>query len=328
MKKICLLVLICLLFSSAAIAEETVPERYMSILESCNATSVEEFIENLYVYLREASPDEPDWRFTPKYLPFTFRFGGTTKELIKDKKKWWGAVVSSKEVDLEKLADEGIIDCGPYTPTYYSTSHQQLVSKKLQKLLPTDTSKLYGVFFYDYDTETDDATLLLWNYKQSGAPDLFLNEIMSRRSPDQIRRMEGLCRVKGWTEEQLLARPEDWDIALLRISDTERFQRLDQAGLLYDFSQESFLASRTGFSYPGYTDTPSGLFSEDGRMIIIPYECMSKGNPGEMDVLIANAQSPYIKAAIDYAVYALKCADWRWGPDGSMSFEEVKQWKP
>ncbi|MEG1155957.1 MAG: hypothetical protein RSD94_08790 [Acinetobacter sp.] len=47
-------------------------------------------------------------RLNPRSLPLNIRLGGTTEELIDDKKDWDMAIVSSKDVNLQTLADEGL----------------------------------------------------------------------------------------------------------------------------------------------------------------------------------------------------------------------------
>ncbi|MDD3410944.1 MAG: hypothetical protein PHY12_09070 [Eubacteriales bacterium] len=140
---VCLLALCLLCGSSAALAAkkkepQPIPERYAAIGEDWNATTAEELHLNILAYQKNNSPEEPPASFTPTYRPCSIRFGGTTKELIEDKKNWDLAIVSSKDVNLQRLADEGLIMQRGYNPSNRFALHQWLLPAGLQALLPQD----------------------------------------------------------------------------------------------------------------------------------------------------------------------------------------------
>lgn len=66
--------------------------------------------------------------------------------------------------------------------------------------------------------------------------------------------------------DDLLARPDDWDIANISLASYDDLDKLDQAGLLYDFNHDPFWATRDT-DWP----VPMGVYSDDGRLIAIPY---------------------------------------------------------
>ena len=69
-----------------------------------------------------------------------------------------------------------------------------------------------------------------------------------------------------WTVDDLLAWPDDWDIANISLASYDDRDKLDQAGLLYDFHHDPFWATRD-MDWP----VPMGVYSDDGRLIAIPY---------------------------------------------------------
>lgn len=66
--------------------------------------------------------------------------------------------------------------------------------------------------------------------------------------------------------DDLLARPDDWDIANVSLASYDDLDKLDRAGLLYDFNHDPFWATRDT-DWP----VPMGVYSDDGRLIAIPY---------------------------------------------------------
>ena len=108
MKKIvCMLLAICLLLPALALAkgkakDEPIPSRYLSILQDWNATTAEELHLNIIEHWKNTDtiPNNAE-HWTSQHNPLAIRFGGTTKELIADKKNWQLAIVSSKDVDLQ-----------------------------------------------------------------------------------------------------------------------------------------------------------------------------------------------------------------------------------
>lgn len=92
----------------------------------------------------------------------------------------------------------------------------------------------------------------------------------------------------GGTTKELIASHKDWDWACLGISEADKLEALDQAGLLFDFSHEAYWESRN----PNWTE-PHGVFSADGRMIAILYDPIITGYypQNTIPVFIVNAKS-------------------------------------
>ncbi|MEG1196682.1 MAG: hypothetical protein RSE58_14005 [Clostridia bacterium] len=113
MKKIISLLMgICLLFGTSALAakkEQPIPERFAAVMEVCNATTTAEMYNNLTEYICVTW----DESYKIRNIPLPVHFGGTTKELIADKRNWAMAVVSTKDVDIQEMLDRGMISyCG------------------------------------------------------------------------------------------------------------------------------------------------------------------------------------------------------------------------
>ena len=331
---VCLLALCLLCGSSAALAAkkkepQPIPERYAAIGEDWNATTAEELHLNILAYWKNNSPEEPPASFTPTYRPCSIRFGGTTKELIEDKKNWDLAIVSSKDVNLQRLADEGLIMQRGYNPSNRFALHQWLLPAGLQALLPQDPLMLYYV--YCYDVQADDTTLLICQAdigrKQNDprSPFSFADEIMDRRSAERVRALEGLRRVRDWTEAELLARADEWDMATLMIDADAGLESLNQAGLLYDFSQDAYFVARTAsrplenVSSVRYRELPKGIFDASGRMIAVPYLAIREDEyAGQLGVMVLNAQGPAAERAHAYAVHWMKSMEWAWTTEARM----------
>jgi hypothetical protein len=209
------LTLSCFLLIATCHAEEPIPARYMPILEDWNATTAEELHLNILAYWNRIGKDH----VTPKNRPRNIRFGGTTKELIADQKHWDLAIVSSKDVDLQTLADEGLIESIQHYPFYQHSLYQWLLPDHLQAKLPQDRLMTYYVYVYDYEAETDDATLLICRASignDSRAPNTFAAAMMWKRSATMARRIGGirllpdLSMLLAWSEEELLAQADEW----------------------------------------------------------------------------------------------------------------------
>ena len=146
-----------------------------------------------------------------------------------------------------------------------------------------------------------------------------------------VRELEGIYRAKYWTVEQLLERPDDWDVAFLDLpapngQASEELKRLDEAGLLYDLSQNAYLASRTDQTFNGCRMLPRGVFAEDGRMVAVPCSPYDAYETDEEEhLLIVNAQSPYIEKAVAYGEVMLRITD-RFRSDGKATLEEGRSW--
>ena len=337
MKKIiCMLLAVCLLIPSLALAkgkakDEPIPDFCKPILEAWNATTGEELLLNILEYQKNSSPEEPPASFSPKYRPCSIRFGGTTKELIADKKNWDLAIVSSKDVDLQKLADEGLIMSQKHIPASFFAYHQWLAPKELQQLLPSDPMLTFYILFFDYDETAADATLLICQAdigrkkNHPRAPYQVATDLMSMQSTDEARSVQGIRirrRDEGWTEDKLLAQPDDWDVAILTIEENSKLEKLDAAGLLYDLSQESYFVNRTAIrpfepsierGMPPRQVLPNGIFSANGRMIAIPVVAVMEDEyDGTLGVMIVNSKSPVLEHACEFAVHEVKSLEWFW----------------
>ena len=345
MKKLLIfLVLASLLLAATAFADETIPARYAPILEAWNATTAEELHLNILEYWYESATSGKS-HYTKGYMPLSIRFGGTTQELIDDKSNWDLAIVSSKEVDLQALADEQLIFSFGYNPQNPFALHQWLLPQNLQSLLPTDPLMMHYVYIYDYDALTDDATLLIcqpnigrkeWHPRD---PVKFAAEIMKVRSADTVRALEGIQRVDAWTaqklltadevgatdnmrpidawtEEELIANAKEWDVAIIMTDVGDRLEALDAAGLLFDFSDDPYLASRVSKRpYSSYCEIANGVFTADGRMIGLPCVEFTNSDSGTEGVMILNAKSAYLEQAHAYAVHFMKSKDWHWSAE-------------
>lgn len=149
---------------------------------------------------------------------------------------------------------------------------------------------------------------------------------MDRRPAANARATQGIAYVEDqvqygvfdWTVDKLLSMPDDWDIARLTIKDQSELDALDQAGLLYDLSQDAYLASRQNIiphaeELPGkYFEIPKGLFSQDGRMIALP--CRDRGitEGASEDILIVNARSQQLDRCMTFLQHLMKSLEWWW----------------
>ncbi len=323
MKKwIGLLLGICLLFSTTAMAakkkEQPIPERFAAVMEVCNATTIKEMLKNLTDYIVSTF----DKSYAIRNMPLVIRFGGTTKELIADKRNWAMAVVSTKDVDIQKLLDQDMIYYEGFSMVDPHVLSLWLVPSSLKTFRPKDLRYSYDIFFFDYDEQTDDATVLLFNQKYSLVDNLFAQALLDMRSAEQKRAMEGIARVNNWTVEKLIANPDDWDTAQIMVSYPDGLEQLDQAGMLLDLSQSPYLASRKSIEkgVGGWDGMPNGIFSADHRMIGVPcypFDAFDDSrNVDETQVLIVNAKSNYVDAAIRYVEYHIE------GEEGMVAFPD------
>lgn len=314
-----LFVVLCIGLFALAYAEGVSPSCYAPILRDWNAKDEKELQQNILKYWKELGPREWSEINAPRKQPVSFRLGGTTKELIATHKDWDIAIVSSKDADLQKLADEGLIINYEYLPHDEVALHQWLLPKAVQEKLPDHPLFVYAVFCYDYDAETDEAIFLICNKKNRPARAWlgWAMQILKGRSADTVRALEGVCRVNDWTQHgvlektvnDLLNNPNDWDWVSLRIDVNDHLEALDQADLLYDFSQNVYWTERK----PDWLES-NGLFSMDSRMIGIPYNPII-GNettyePNTMLVFIVNAKSANLSRALEYAKHFVKSYEW------------------
>ena len=233
--------------------------------------------------------------------------------------------MSSNEVDLFKLAEAELISKTGYIPDHTQALHQWLLPENLQVLIPTESRFLYSVFVYDYHEQTDEAIFLIT--QPTGRTGYsFAKAIMDRRPAANARATQGIAYVEDqvqygvfdWTVDKLLSMPDDWDVARLTIKDPLELDALDQAGLLYDLSQDAYLASRQNIiphaeEMPGlYFEVPKGLFSQDGRMIALP--CRDRGitEGTAEDILIVNARSQRLDRCMTFLQHLMKSLEWWW----------------
>ena len=158
-KLVSLLVGICLLLGTTAMAakeEQPIPERFASVMEVCNATTAEEMHQHLIDYINATWADY----YTTSNLPFPVRFGGTTEDLIADKRNWAMAVVSTKDVDIQKLLDSNMIKHWSFSSSDPSVLSLWLIPPALRPYRPKDLTQSYDIFYFDYDAQTDDVRLL------------------------------------------------------------------------------------------------------------------------------------------------------------------------
>jgi len=312
----CLLAFACL---PAYAAKKEIPDFCKPILEAWGATNEKELMDAMLKWREENLPKS--WRGQHKgaKTPIAFQLGGTTEELIKTHKKWDVAIVSSKEADLQALMEAGLISCAERwaTPVTFYALEQAAYPEAVQQKLPNDPLYYYCVYCYSYNPDTDEAIFVFWN--QKARPVRWGNhaarQLLERRTPEEIRAVEGLCRKIDWenfgmpeltaTEEELIAHPEEWDWAFLRINKDYKLDKLDAAGLLYDFSQEEYWATRN----PDW-ESPSGIWNEEGKLIAIPYRNLTYDQKNEISVFVVNAKSPVIPRALEYGKHYIKSYEW------------------
>ena len=190
------LVFLCSTFTLAVCEETGVSPRIASILNAWNAKDGKELRLRILDYWNEHSDG------THFSWPLNIRLGGTTVDLINEPESWDLAIVSSKDVDLQELADAGLIKAAGFFPADEVALFQWLLPHYLKEIFPGDPILMYSVYCYDYDAQTDDATLLICqadigSKKNSPrVPDVFSTPILNRRTAAQIRSVEGIVRVR------------------------------------------------------------------------------------------------------------------------------------
>lgn len=307
---------LCFALSSLAVPKK-IPDFCKPILEAWDATTEEELQDAILTYWEKKQPKGWPTLHKNAKKPVSFWFGGTTKELIKNHKNWDIAIVSSKDVDLQKLADAGVIFRDNWgSPRKPEALNQWLWPSSVQAKLPEHPLFYYHIYCYSYDADTDEAIFLLCNEK--GRPIRWFNhwaaQILERRSVDQIREVEGICRLEDWnrfdmpelamTEAALTTHPQSWDWAILWIDKDYKLEKLDAAGLLYDFSQHEYWANRK----PEW-ELPTALYTSDSRMIAIPFST-DFNDSQKISVFVVNAKSPCLSRALAYSEHFIKSYEW------------------
>ena len=314
-----MLMMCCFLLNLPAnAATKEIPHFCKPILEAWGVTDEKELMEALLKDREKRKSSALSALPKGSRKPVTIRLGGTTKELIKTHKKWDVAIVSSKEVDLQELADAGLIylDNVP-NPTSFFHLEQWLYPEAVQKKIPTDPFYHYCVYCYDYNSDTDEAFFIIWNRK--GRPVRYGNhtarQLLEKRTPVQVRAVEGICRKIDWnhfgmpemlfSEDELIEHSDEWDWAVVQIYKRDKLEKLDAAGLLYDFSQHEYWQQRN----PDW-ELPSGIWNEEGEMIAIPYHDWNYDDGNQITAIVINAKSSVIPRALAYTEHYIKSFEW------------------
>ena len=158
-----MLLLVLMLGCTSAVAakkQAVIPDFCNPILERWGATNEKELQQAILTYWEENNPKE--WPSIHKNVktPVSFQFGGTTKELIATHNDWDVAIVSSKNVDLQKLADAGCLVRREGHPLERYALHQWLLPEAVQNMLPKHPLYYYAVYCYSYNATNNEALLL------------------------------------------------------------------------------------------------------------------------------------------------------------------------
>ena len=318
MRKLIVIMLVMLIFyacGTCANAEST-DACINEILTYWNATTPNELRESICQFWVDNETDDNPEMWKPKYHPCNIRIGGTTQELIKDGKRWDMAIVSSKDVDLQVLADKDCLATIGFNPDYRLALHQWLVPEHLQAMLPEHPLLLYFVYFYDYDEAADEATLLICRDRKG---EVFAEEILCHRPVEKSRHVEGIQRMHysgigrplTWNRHTLLADPSGWDVATFDISSVDEPVPLMEAGLLFDFSAIDYFAARDGLNviHDWERDSPNGVFLQE-KMVGIPCYPIRLEFGDVEQVLVVNAKSPNLEGCLHYAEHYIKSIEW------------------
>ena len=178
------LVFLCSMFTLAVCEETRGSSSIASILNAWGAKDGQELYTRILDHWnRNIDGTRISW-------PAKIRLGGTTEDLISKPGSWDLAIVSSKDVDLQKLADEGVVQEYGFAPIQEFILHQWLLPDELQSLLPEHPFLAHQVYFYDYDHATGEATLLICKHysgEPSGVPGPYSRASLGRRSGDTVR---------------------------------------------------------------------------------------------------------------------------------------------
>ena len=313
-----LCLILCSLCSSAH--SKSIPDFCLPILSKWKASNEDELQKAILEYWESNQPQEWNNLHKGAKVPPSFQFGGSTKDLIANQKKWDIAIVSSKDVNLQQLADAGCIIRQEGHPLDRFALHQWLLPRAVQNMMPEHPLYYYAVYCYAYEYATNEAIFIICNEKD---PSKYIRynpwalALLQSRSADQTRAVEGICRTVDWaafempelsfTEEDLIEHARDWDWAILHIHKGYRLEKLDAAGLLYNFSQDEYWTNRNPEWKRG---DPTMVFSKDGRIIAIPDGESLHNGPNEHSVFVINAKSQVIQQALAYAKHYIQSYDW------------------
>lgn len=307
---LCLLMVFC---AACALAEEAAP-LWQPLLDQWNAQNAEELHANICQYWMDHAAFDPGM-YRPKNCPCQIRIGGTTAELLKDKKNWDLAIVSSKDVELNVLIENQLIIAYGYSPHSDGSLLEWLLPEEARALLPYDPNYIYSVYVYDYRKDTDEALLLIvqqdrWRKKAHyvSMAHEFATAMLHSRPAEQTRSLEGINIVYDWTVEELLNRSDEWDVALVENLPKKDITVLDNAWLLKDLSVSPYFATRDSISTnPSCSDRWSNAIrSEDGRILASRYY----ENGGNTHDLLINAWNCDLSRAMAFAEHLVKSYEW------------------
>lgn len=310
-----LLLLISLFIASPALAEPL----------TGRDTELEETLcrlwrESLAALYEDGTPVPSSDGYTPSW-GCVIKRGGNTQELIAQKKHWELAIVSVDDVNLQQLAEAGILHAYPYYYPDGIVERHQWLHRDLWRLLTQVTDKRYDVFFYD--RTDDDITLLLCNgstaRKRNGNAQDYALTMLAARTPEQTRRTDGFALVQNLRPQQLLTMdPASWDAAILIMDAEDPLTELDQAGLLLDLRQNAFLAVHqplTRKKNVAPRALPAGVYAADGRMLALPVAAHvldRSGSVRQLRVIAVNPRSRHIAEALAWAEHHIRSVVWRW----------------
>ena len=350
-----MLLLVLMLGCTSAVAakkQAVIPDFCKPILDRWGATNGKELAQAVLDHWYQTQPvAAPRFHYSITTLP-RFRLGGTTKELIRSKKDWDVAIVSSKDVDLQALADAGVLYCfknSDFHPDNDRAYSQWLYPAAVQEKLPKHPLFYYHVFCYSYDEQTDEAVFFVYNTRYKGwRRDVYTQQIFEARTADEIRAVEGICRTLDWEwddmpelmrrEDWLAEHPTEWDWAILRIDPDDKLEKLSAAGLLYDFSQDPYWTKRAPkwevyWNWVGEKNrvTPVSVYNDQGQLIAIPYIVdMGDLYVDKITVFAVNAKSPCLDRALAFSKHYIKSKEWmayeRY--DYQIDVKEIKKYLP
>ena len=332
-----MLLLVLMLGCTSAVAakkQAVIPDFCKSILDRWGATNGKELAQAVLDHWYQTQPiAAPRFHYSITTMP-RFRLGGTTKELIRSKKDWDVAIVSSKDVDLQALADAEIIYCNKNNDFHPDIDHaysQWLYPAAVQEKLPQHPLFYYHVFCYSYNEQTDEAVFFIFNtHDKAFRTRDYTQQIFDGRAADEARAVEGICRTYDWqsrgmpelmrTEDWLAEHPTEWDWAILRIDPEDKLEKLSAAGLLYDFSQDPYWTERAPkweVYWNQFHDerrnrvTPVSVYNAKGQLVAIPYIVdMGDIYVDKITVFVVNAKSPYLDRALAFSKHFIKSKEY------------------
>ena len=224
-------------------------------------------------------------------------------------------------MDLQRLADEGLLREEGYRPSSSLATLQWLYPDWVQAQLPEHPYLLYEGYCYDFDEATQDVTWLVAKrnptYNDVRSPDRLAGVLINGRSTALERKTQTIARAvwTDWTVDDLLAWPDDWDIANISLASYDDRDKLDQAGLLYDFNHDPFWATRD-MDWP----VPMGVYSDDGRLIAIPYAQEVPYDPNRepnlyphpYQVVVINSRSVDLELSMAYEKRWIQSYEWHY----------------